>query len=132
MDLDFLDRLKEFLEGSISIPTPISIGTYKENGHDIAIRPSPSNIDIRYMNKNKVYAFGFQILVHHRENITAYREIERIRATLEDLSSDSITSNNGSFELISMQCTTTPNYVQKTNHGVLWTALFVAEIHIRR
>ena len=132
MDLDFLDRLKEFLEGITLISTPISIGTYKENGHDVAIRPSPSNIDTRYMDKNKVYAFGFQILVHHRENVIAYREIERIRATLEDLSSDSITSNNGSFKLISMQCTTTPNYVQKTNHGALWTALFVAEIHIRR
>lgn len=132
MDLDFLDRLKEFLEESTSVSVPISIGTYKENGHDIAIRPSPSNIDVRYMDKNKVYEFGFQILVHHRDNMTAYREIERIRATLENLSSDSITSNNGSFKLITMQCTTTPNYVQKTNHGVLWTALFVAEIHIRR
>jgi len=64
--------------------------------------------------------------------MTAYEMTEQIRSELDDLPSGAITSSDGSFNLVSFQCTTTPNFVQKTGYGTLWTAIFTAELYIRR
>ncbi|WP_162986460.1 minor capsid protein [Virgibacillus sp. Bac332] len=111
-------------------PSVVGIGMYSENGNSIAIRPSPANINERYMEKSKIYPFSFQLLVHHDDNLVAYQMIEQLMSEYENLSSGAITSSDGSFNLVSFQCTTTPNFVQKTSYGVLWTALFEAELYV--
>ncbi|MCT1577950.1 minor capsid protein [Oceanobacillus kimchii] len=127
--MDFLERLKAYTEHLTYTPSVIEIGTYQENGNSIAIRPSPANINDRYMDKNKIYPFQFQLLVHHRENLEAYRMIHQLESQYENLSNRAITSSDGSFKLVSFQCVTTPSYVQKTSYGTLWSALFQAELY---
>lgn len=82
------------------------------------------------MTKGKIYPFSFQILVHNKDNMFAYDTINRLFSQYENLSNGAITSSDASFTLVSMQCTTTPNFVQKTSFGVLWTAIFEAELLI--
>lgn len=130
--MDFLDRLKDFLEGLSFTPDVINIGSYRESGNDIAIRPTPTAIADQYQSKEKIYPFSFQVLVHMDNNIEAYTTIEKLRSELANLNSESIVSDNDSFDLITIECTSTPSYVQKTNYGSLWNAIFTADIHIRR
>lgn len=131
--IDFLQRLKEYIEGLSYTPSTVEIGVYSENNNSIAIRPSPSTIIDRYMEKGKIYPYSFQLLVHMdgSQNLMAYQTIQKLTSELENLSSGAITSSDGSFNLVSMQCTTTPNFVQKTSYGVLYTALFEAELYIK-
>jgi Bacteriophage minor capsid protein len=129
--MDFLDRLKEYQESLSFTPSIIEIGSYKEDGNSVAIRPSPSNIGTRYMEEGKIYPFSFQMLVHHESNTFAYDVINQLTSRLDNLDPGAITSSNGSFDLVSLQCTTTPNFVQKTSYGVLWTAIYEAELYIQ-
>ncbi|GAA5417922.1 hypothetical protein Pryu01_03000 [Paraliobacillus ryukyuensis] len=129
--MDFLIRLKSHMEGLAFTPSTINIGLYNKNGNSVAIRPSPNNINERYMSKGYIYPFSFQLLVHHKDNTIGYNEIEQLRSTYENLTNGAITSGDGSFNLVSMQCTTTPNFVQETSYGVLWTAIFNAELEIK-
>ncbi|MGJ9460287.1 phage tail terminator protein [Oceanobacillus sp. CF4.6] len=129
--MDFLDRLKEYQEGLPFTPSIIQIGLYKEDGNSVAIRPAPSNINERYMEEGKIYPFSFQMLVHNQSNVFAYDSLNQLTSQLDNLSNGAITSSDGSFNLISMQCTTTPNFVQKTSYGVLWTAIYNAELYIK-
>lgn len=129
--MDFLLRLKDHMESLPFTPPTIGIGLYSEDGDSVAIRPSPSNINDRYMEQGKIYPFSFQLLVHHKDNLFAYETAENILSTYDNLASDAIASSNGSFELVSVYCTTTPNFVQKTSYGVLWTAMFEAELYIK-
>lgn len=131
--IDFLERLKDYTEGLPYTPSTIEVGLYKENGNSIAIRPTPSSINVRYMEKGKMYPYSFQLLIHMdgSQNLMAYQTIQKLTSEFENLSSGAITSSDGSFNLVSMQCTTTPNFVQKTSYGVLYTALFEAELYIK-
>ncbi|SEP56854.1 bacteriophage minor capsid protein [Virgibacillus subterraneus] len=129
--MDFLSRLKEHIEGLSFTPSVAEIGLYREDGDSLAIRPAPSNIESRYMEKSKVYPFSFQVLMHNRNNFVAYETIEELTGKLDNLNSRAILSSDGSFVLVSFHCTTTPNFVQKTSYGVLWTAMFEAELYIQ-
>lgn len=128
--MDFLDRLKDYIDGLQYTPSNTKIGLYSEDGNDIAINPSPSSIDDRYLSKDKVYPFSFQILVHHKNNFTAYQIIQELFSDLDNLVD--IYSENNSFILLDIKCTTTPNFVEETSHGVLYTAIFEAELYIKR
>jgi hypothetical protein len=128
--MDFLDRLKEYMEGLPFTPSTVHIGTYQENGNSVAIRPAPSNIDERYMEGGKIYPFSFQILMHHQSNNFAYESLSQLTIELDNLDPRAITSRDGSFNLVSMQCTTTPNFVQKTGYGTLWTAIYQADLYL--
>lgn len=131
--IDFIERLKEFTEGLSYTPSTIEIGLYNENQNSIAIRPTPSSINDRYMEKGKIYPYNFQVLVHMdgSNNLLAYQTIEKLVSEYENLSRGAITSNDGSFNLVTIQCSTTPNLVQKTSFGVLYTAIFNAELYIK-
>jgi hypothetical protein len=130
--LDFLSRLKEHMEGFIFTPSIIEIGMQKIDGNSVAIRPSPSNIDTRNMDKGKIYPFNFQVLSHHSESFKAYDLINRIFEEYDLPKTDLIIrSSNDSYELISCMCTSTPSYVETTNHGALWSAVFQAELYIK-
>lgn len=128
--MDFLDRLKDKLESYAFTPQKIDIGVYQQDGNSLAIRPSPSSIDERYMERGKIYPYSFQILSHNRNNHVAYETIQELVSRLDGMDARAITSDDGSFVLVSMQCTTTPNFVQKTSYGVLWTCIFEAELYI--
>lgn len=128
--MDFLDRLKSHIESLSFTPSTIDIGLYQEDGDSLAIRPAPSTIDERYMERGKIYPYSFQVLSHNRNNYTAYQTTEELVSRLDNLDARAIASSDGSFVLVSMQCTTTPNFVEKTSYGVLWTAMFEADLYI--
>jgi hypothetical protein len=128
--LDFLDRLKEYIEGLPNTPSVIEIGQYNEDGNSVAIRPTPSNTNIRDMAKSKIYPFAFQMLVHHKNNYTAYLLLKHLEESL-DMSKE-IVSEDESYTLISLKCTTNPSHVETTSYGTLWTAVFEAELFITK
>lgn len=127
--MDFLNRLKDYMEGLPFTPSIVHIGLYEESGNSVAIRPTPSSIDERYMEKGKIYPFSFQVLAHHSSNMFAYDTINQLTSILDNLDSGAITSD-GSFSLVSLQCTTTPNFIEKTPYGVLWQAIYQADLYI--
>lgn len=129
--MDFLDRLKSYIESLSFTPSTVDIGLYQEDGGSLAIRPSPSTIDDRYMEQGKIYPYSFQILSHNRNNYTAYQATQELVSRLDNLDAGAITSSDGSFVLVTIQCTTTPNFVEKTSYGVLWTCIFEAELYIQ-
>lgn len=125
--MDFLQRLKDFTEGLSYTPSTIEIGLFNEDSDSIAVRPSPSNINVRYMEKGKMYPFTFQLLIHYKNNLNAYLMAQDLMDEFEKLA---VTSNDNSFALLDCKCTTTPNFVQETYYGTLWTAIFEAELYI--
>lgn len=127
--MDFLQRLKEHMEGLENTPSVIDIGSYNEDGDSIGIRPAPNSISNRYIS-GKIYPFSFQVLVHHKNNMTAYTTLQEI-LKVYDHKHVTIPSNDGSYILISIENTTLPNYVETTNYGTLWTAIFNAELYIK-
>ena len=130
--MDFLERLKEYTESLNFTPSVVSIGLYNESGNSVAIRPAPSNVSDRDFEKGKSYNFSFQVLVHHKDNLFAYKMMDQLFHEYENLEKGAITSSDGSFNLVTVECTTTPSFIQKTSFGVLYTAIFNAELYIGR
>lgn len=128
--MDFLDRLIDYLSNSLPMPT-IKVGLYEENGQSVAIRPMPSAINERYIEKSKVYPYAFQVLVHNKSNAAARMTAQQFFDELDFMDKTKIESGNESFELLAVRCTTTPNFVQKTSYGHLWTVSFEAELYLR-
>lgn len=129
--MDFLDRLVEYLEGFSFMPSLIKIGLYDENKNSVALRPTPSTINERYIEKSKVYPYAFQVLIHNESNTVAHATSQQLLSVLDFLDEGLIQSSNNSFELLSIRCTTTPNFVQKTGYGYLWTIMFEAELFVK-
>jgi len=129
--MDFLERLIEYVEGLSFMPSNIKIGLFDENGNSVAIRPTPSTINERYVEKSKIYPYSFQVLVHNKSNVFAYEVSQKLLGVLDTLDKELIQSSNNSFELLSIRCTTTPNFVQKTGYGYLWTMMFEAELFVK-
>lgn len=129
--MDFLDRLIEYLQGFSFMPSIIKVGLYDENENSVAIRPTPSSINERYIEKSKVYPYSFQVLVHNRSNAVAHASAQQLLGVLDMIDKDIIQSNQNAFEVLSIRCTTTPNFVQKTGYGYLWTMIFEAELFMK-
>lgn len=129
--MDFLDKLKDKLESLTITPPVIEIGSYRTNVNSVAIRPAPSSINSRYLNKDKIYPYSFQILVHHSDNFAGNMTTENIVQELDNKEAGYVISDNNSFDLISIVVTTTTNHVEVTEHGNLWTAIFQAELYIK-
>ena len=130
--MDFLNRLKEYLEGLPFTPSVIRIGTFDENTDSIALRLSPGSINDRDLESGKVYNFSFQILVHKKNHLVAYETIMKIMNELDNIDKSKINTDESKYYLILIECTTTPNYVQKTNYGELYTAIFNAELYVKK
>lgn len=129
--MDFLHRLKEFTQNLEVTPPVIRIGSHTNTPVSVAIRPSPSAPIDRHLDRGKVYPFAFQLLVFDTNHFTCYELIQAITKEYESLSTRSIVSSDNSFSLISFQCTTVPNHVEDRNEGVLYSALFEAELYIQ-
>lgn len=128
--MDFVERLKEHMEGLSFTPSVIQIGAHNKDGDSIAIRPSPSNIDTRDMGHGKIYPFSFQVLVHNKNNHLGYTNTMKLMTEYDMPTGINIVSDDGTFVLISIRNTTTPNHVEETSYGTLWTAVFEAELYI--
>ena len=129
--MDFLERLIEYVEGLSFMPSNIKIGLFDENGNSVAIRPMPSAINERYVEQSKIYPYSFQVLVHNKSNFMAYEVSQKLMSVLDMIDEGLIQSSNNSFKLVSIRCTTTPNFVQKTGYGYLWTMMFEAELFVK-
>ena len=129
--MDFLERLIDYMEGLSFMPSDIKIGLFDENGNSVAIRPMPSAINERYVEQSKIYPYSFQVLVHNKSNFMAYEVSQKLMSVLDMIDEGLIQSSNNSFKLVSIRCTTTPNFVQKTGYGYLWTMMFEAELFVK-
>lgn len=129
--MDFLERLIEYVEGLSFMPSNIKIGLFDENGNSVAIRPMPSAINERYVEQSKIYPYSFQVLVHNKSNLMAYEVSQKLLSVLDMIDEGLIQSSNNSFDLVSIKCTTPPNFVEKTGYGYLWTMMFEAELFVK-
>lgn len=129
--MDFLQMLKRKVESFSYTPPVALIGAYDTSRDSIALRPTPSDMQTRYINDDKVYPYSFQILVHHKNSMSAYDLAMKLQNEFEKSKKDFIKSDDNSFTLINISVTTTVNHVERTGYGDLWTAIFVAELIIK-
>ena len=77
--------------------------------------------------EGQTWDFSFQILSKHENQLIAYQQAEQLKDLLHGLTYDAFQSE--SHELIRMECTTTPNWVETNDRQQdIYTALFSAEI----
>ena len=129
--MDFLDRVKEYLETELSLPYPIIVGVLGAESPSIAIRQTPSAVIDRYVDRGKTFEFSFQVLMKDkgRKQVNVIDTMSRIFDLLDGLPSGSITSNDGSFNFVTCECSTLPNFVEKTDHDeYIYTSIYTAEL----
>jgi len=127
--LDFLERLKEFLESLDTFVDHIAVGVLSD-GNSIAFRPIPAQPPIKYLDGRKSLSYGFQVLVRHSDQLKAIQTIESISQTLDDLPKGAIKSENNSFAFLFCSISTPTNYVEQDSSGWVYTALFSANLSI--
>lgn len=127
--MDFIIRTKEFLESELDLGASIEPASLSPEGRSIAIREAPGTIAQSYQNGEN-YNLNFQILARDSDFIGVTNLIHMITKKLNRLPNDSIVSQDGSFIFVTCRVTTLPNYVEKTNEGYIFTALFNAELEI--
>jgi len=128
--LDFIDRVKDYLETNFELNASIVTPLLSTKSSSIAIRQTPSSPNSRYMT-GKTMNFSFQVLVKDLSVVTANSTIQEIFKGLDGLGKGSIASNDGSFIMIKCECTTLPNWVEKTDKNEhIFTAIFNAEISV--
>lgn len=77
--------------------------------------------------EGQTWDFSFQILTKHENQLIAYQQAEQIKDLLHGLTHNDFETE--SHELIRMECTTTPNWVETNDRQQdIYTALFSAEI----
>ncbi|WP_017379740.1 phage tail terminator protein [Paenisporosarcina sp. TG-14] len=129
--MDFMDRLLDKIESEFDLfGSSIVIGGLND-GNSIAVRRIPSPPRNRFMDGNRTEEYGVQLLVKHRDGRIATSTTQEISDLLETL--EELSSNDGSFSFVKMECTTLPNWVETTNgKEQVYTALFVAELYRTR
>lgn len=128
--MDFIARIKDYLTNNVSLSAPITTPLLSVDPKSIAIRQTPSSMNSRYVD-GKTLNFSFQLLVKDNSNLTAYNTIQAIFMALDGLPKGSINSNDDSFIFIKCECSTLPNFVEKTDKNeFIYTALFRAELEI--
>ncbi|ODB74136.1 hypothetical protein A7310_17935 [Bacillus velezensis] len=129
--MDFFDRMKEYIENNISLfQNPLSVGgLVKDN--DISILAIPGPPSKKNMAMERGYTFPFQILVRHRSQEKSYKTCQQISDHLDRLINGAIVSRDGSFEFVTCNMYTSPNIVETTPKGAIYTAMFQAEIYLK-
>ncbi|WP_338788811.1 minor capsid protein [Metabacillus sp. FJAT-53654] len=131
--MDIIAQISKYLTDNASLNGLPVVSPLLNDGSSIAIRESPSSIANRYMNSGKTFNFQFQILVKDPSVINTRKIINDIFKKLDGLSNGAITSADGSFSFTKCECTTSPNFVEKTEQNYyIYTALFNAELEIGR
>lgn len=127
--MDFLERMKEYIEHNISIfKSTLSIGTLKAD-EDIALVPVPGTSPTKNLDMKRNYVFPFQILVRHSKERISYTTCQEIADKLGILTNGAVTSGDGSFDFVNCDVYVTPNFVEKTPEGFTYTAMFQAELY---
>ncbi|WP_161491008.1 minor capsid protein [Anoxybacillus sp. UARK-01] len=128
--MDFLARVKDYLAANIELNAPITTPILSVDSSSIAIRQTPSSINSRYV-EGKITNFSFQVLVKDTSHVKAYNTIQAVFKALDGLPKGSITSYDGSFSFIKCECTTLPNFVEKTDKNeYIYTAIFQSELEV--
>lgn len=127
--MDFLDRVKEYIEQNATLNAPIVFGLLDSASSSVAIRQTPSSVNDRYTDSGKTFTFAFQVLVKDTNHLTAYNVIQSLFDALDGLEKDAIPSQDGSYTFVKCECYTLPNFVEKTNKNeYIYTAIFHAEL----
>lgn len=127
--MDFLDRLLDFIEDRIEMPSFFSVGKLGKGEQAAALRPTPSSPISRSLDNSKTYEYSFQILIKDPNQFEAIRLINEITELLDGLPNSAIKSENGSFVFIRCEVYTYPNYLEETDHNeFIYTAMFTAEL----
>ncbi|NPC91221.1 hypothetical protein HOO54_02865 [Bacillus sp. WMMC1349] len=128
--MDFLERIKQYIETNVLFDQALNVGPLK-NGNSMSIRPTSGSQSVKSLDLGRSYTFPFQILVRHQESRTGYKTCQEIANKLDALTNGAVTSHDGSFDFIKCDLYTTPNWVERTPDGDIYTALFQAEIYIK-
>lgn len=127
--MDFLDRLIDYIESSVDLGPTIRVGKLSLEGSSISIRPTPSSMVDRYVDKDKTREYSFQVLMKDPNQFKVISKLDEITSLLDGIGHREITSNNNSFKLVKCEVYTLPNYVEETEHEeYIYTALFRAEL----
>jgi Bacteriophage minor capsid protein len=127
--MDFLNRVKEYIEQNVTLNAPIVFGLLDSASSSVAIRQTPSSMNDRYTDGGKTFIFAFQVLVKDINHLTAYNVIQGIFNALDGLGKDAIPSQDGSYTFVKCECYTLPNFVEKTDKNeYIYTAIFHSEL----
>ena len=127
--MDFLDRVKEYIEQNVTLNAPIVFGLLDTASSSVAIRQIPSLVNDRYVDSEKTFTFAFQVLVKDVNHLTAYNTIQNIFNVLDGLGKDAIPSQDGNYAFVKYECYTLPNFVEKNDKNeYIYTAIFHAEL----
>ena len=127
--MDFLDRLIDYIESNISLDSVLRVGKLSLDSKSISIRPTPSSMVNRYVDKDKTREYSFQILMKDPNQFQVISKMDEITSLLDGIDHREIVSNNDSFKLVKCEAYTLPNYVAETEHEeYIYTALFRAEL----
>ncbi|QKS71661.1 hypothetical protein FLK61_34105 [Paenalkalicoccus suaedae] len=125
--MDFLDRVIDAMEADLTLFDIVRIGNLDPD-NSIAIRQFPTSPGTRFFDNSRDDTFGIQVLVKHANGTTARNTIQSITDYLESLTG--VTSDDGSFLLVNIECSTLPNWVEETDRNQqIYTALFEATIY---
>lgn len=129
--MDIIAQISKYLTNNVTLNAPITSPVLKSDNSSVAIRETPSSVSNRYMNTSKTFDFQFQILVKDLSVIKARNTINSIFLKLDGLPRGAITSADGSFLMTKCECTTSPNWVEETEHNEhIFTAIFNAELEL--
>src|SRR5690606_29397461 len=127
--MDFLDRVKEYIEQNVILNAPIVFGLLDTAPSSIAIRQTPSSMNDRYIDKEKTFIFAFQVLVKDTNHLIAYNVIQSIFNVLDGLGKDAIPSQDGNYTFVKCECYTLPNFVEKTDKNeYIYTAILYSAL----
>lgn len=130
--MDFLDRLiDKVADIGTFAGSNIDVGTLSSD-NCLCIRPAPSAQPLKYYDFSSYVFFNFQVLVRHSEQPMSYNTMQKVTSILDNLVKGDITSHNDSFNFIKCRVTTPTNFVEVDNHGFIYTALFQAELFVKR
>lgn len=119
----------DHIELHVNLNAILKLGKLDEEPKAIALRPTPSSVLTRSLDKGKTYESSFQILIKDPNQMIALDTLNKITVLLDGLSNSAITSENDSFIFVKCEAYVLPNYVDTTDHEeYIYTAMFTAEI----
>lgn len=128
--MDFLDRMKQYIESNMLLfKKTLTVGPLT-SGNDISILAIPSVKPTKNLDMSRNYIFAFQILVRHLDQYKSYTTCQQISDKLDTLTNGAVTSGDGSFTFVKCEVYTTPNWVEQTPEGHIYTAMFQAELYL--
>lgn len=128
--MDFLDRMKQYIESNMLLfKKTLTVGPLT-SGNDISILAIPSVKPSKNLDMSRNYVFAFQILVRHLDQYKSYTTCQQISDKLDTLTNGAVTSGDGSFTFVKCEVYTTPNWVEQTPEGHIYTAMFQAELYL--